>query len=83
MKFVKMNNSNNNQLILVTGGSGFTASHCIIALLNAGFKVRAALRNLKKSEDVEAMIFTLTWDLKICRIFLMRLRRRSDILHRN
>ncbi len=51
-----MNNSNNNQLVLVTGGSGFIATYCIIELLNAGFRVRATLRNLKRADEVKAML---------------------------
>ncbi|GAA4163077.1 aldehyde reductase [Chryseobacterium ginsenosidimutans] len=42
--------------VLVTGGSGFIASYCIIALLNNGYKVRATLRSLKKSELVKQML---------------------------
>ncbi|SFM83809.1 dihydroflavonol-4-reductase [Chitinophaga sp. YR627] len=51
-----MENSNNNKLVLVTGGSGFIASYCMIALLHAGFKVRASLRSLKKADEVKAML---------------------------
>jgi dihydroflavonol-4-reductase len=43
-------------LVLVTGGSGFIASYCIIELLNAGYRVRATLRNLKKTDEVKAML---------------------------
>ncbi|QEL22794.1 aldehyde reductase [Bosea sp. F3-2] len=32
-------------LVLVTGGSGFVAGHCILKLLAAGFDVRATLRS--------------------------------------
>lgn len=28
------------ELVLVTGGSGFIAQHCILALLRAGYRVR-------------------------------------------
>lgn len=31
-------------MVLVTGGSGFLAGHCILSLLNAGYAVRATLR---------------------------------------
>ncbi|WP_197933071.1 NAD-dependent epimerase/dehydratase family protein [Spirosoma aureum] len=39
----------NKQTVLVTGGSGFIASYCIMALLREGYKVKATLRSLKKS----------------------------------
>ena len=32
-------------LVLVTGGSGFLAGHCILALLQAGYDIRATLRS--------------------------------------
>ncbi|KUJ13142.1 putative NAD dependent epimerase/dehydratase [Mollisia scopiformis] len=40
-------------LVLVTGGSGFIGSYCIIALLNAGYRVRATIRSLSKSSAVK------------------------------
>lgn len=46
----------NKETVLVTGGSGFIASYCIITLLNNGFKVKASLRSLKKSELVKEML---------------------------
>jgi dihydroflavonol-4-reductase len=39
-------------LVLVTGGSGFVGSFCIIALLNAGYRVRATVRSLSKVSAV-------------------------------
>jgi nucleoside-diphosphate-sugar epimerase len=42
--------------ILVTGGSGFIGSHCILQLLAAGYRVRATLRNLNREGDVRAML---------------------------
>jgi nucleoside-diphosphate-sugar epimerase len=42
--------------ILVTGGSGFVGSHCILQLLAAGHEVRTTLRNLKREGDVRAML---------------------------
>ncbi|WP_310219661.1 SDR family oxidoreductase [Chitinophaga ginsengisegetis] len=49
-------NSNNEKLVLVTGGSGFIAVHCILQLLNAGFMVRATLRSLSRESDVRLML---------------------------
>jgi nucleoside-diphosphate-sugar epimerase len=42
--------------ILVTGGSGFIASHCILQLLAAGQQVRTTVRSLKREGDVRAML---------------------------
>lgn len=38
--------------VLVTGGSGFVASHLILQLLNAGYTVRTTVRNLFREEEV-------------------------------
>jgi nucleoside-diphosphate-sugar epimerase len=42
--------------VLVTGGSGFIASHTILQLLAAGYKVRTTVRNLSREGDVRAML---------------------------
>src|SRR5579863_7959125 len=42
--------------VLVTGGSGFIGSHCILALLAAGHEVRTTVRNLNREDDVRAML---------------------------
>jgi nucleoside-diphosphate-sugar epimerase len=42
--------------ILVTGGSGFIGSHCILQLLSAGYQVRTTVRSLKREDDVRAML---------------------------
>jgi nucleoside-diphosphate-sugar epimerase len=42
--------------ILVTGGSGFIGSHCILQLLAAGHQVRTTVRNLQREGDVRAML---------------------------
>jgi nucleoside-diphosphate-sugar epimerase len=42
--------------ILVTGGSGFIGSHCILQLLAAGHRVRTTVRSLKREGDVRAML---------------------------
>jgi nucleoside-diphosphate-sugar epimerase len=44
------------QTVLVTGGSGFIGSHCILQLLAAGYQVRTTIRNLKREADVRAML---------------------------
>jgi nucleoside-diphosphate-sugar epimerase len=42
--------------VLVTGGSGFIGSHCILQLLAAGHEVRTSVRNLKREPEVRAML---------------------------
>ena len=45
-----------NELVLVTGGSGFVAVHCILRLLGEGYRVRTTVRSLKREADVRAML---------------------------
>src|ERR1700743_3288131 len=49
-------NSNTEKLVLVTGGAGFIAVHCMLQLLNEGYTVRATLRSLGREENVRAML---------------------------
>lgn len=44
------------ELVLVTGGSGFVAVHCIVALLRQGYRVRTTLRSLKRRDEVLGML---------------------------
>jgi nucleoside-diphosphate-sugar epimerase len=43
-------------LVLVTGGSGFVGSYCILQLLAEGHTVRTTVRNLKREPEVRAML---------------------------
>jgi nucleoside-diphosphate-sugar epimerase len=42
--------------VLVTGGSGFIGSHCILQLLEAGHSVRTTVRSARREADVRAML---------------------------
>jgi len=42
--------------VLVTGGSGFIGSHCILQLLAAGHQVRTTVRDLKREPEVRALL---------------------------
>jgi len=44
--------------VLVTGGTGFIAQHCIVALLNAGYDVKTTLRTPKRQDEVMASLRT-------------------------
>lgn len=44
--------------VLVAGGSGFIASHTILQLLTAGHQVRTTVRNLRRENDVRALLKT-------------------------
>jgi nucleoside-diphosphate-sugar epimerase len=43
-------------VILVTGGSGFIGSHCILQLLDGGHTIRTTVRSLEREADVRAML---------------------------
>lgn len=42
--------------VLVTGGSGFLAGHCITQLLGAGYQVRTSVRNLDRTSMLRAVL---------------------------
>jgi len=44
------------QRVLVTGGSGFIAGHCILQLLADGYLVRATVRSLRHEPEVRATL---------------------------
>lgn len=44
----------NEHCVLVTGGTGFIAQHCILALLREGYQVRTTLRSPEREAEVRA-----------------------------
>jgi nucleoside-diphosphate-sugar epimerase len=38
--------------VLVTGGTGFVGTHCIVELLKRGYAVRTTIRRMEKKSDV-------------------------------
>src|SRR5512147_1341273 len=44
------------QLVLVTGGSGFIGAHCIKRLHEDGFRVRTTVRSLSREDEVRGMV---------------------------
>ena len=46
------------ELVLVTGGSGFIGAHCILRLLAAAYRVRTTVRDLTREAMVRAMLKT-------------------------
>ena len=44
------------ELVLVTGGSGFIAQHCMLKLFEAGYRVRTSVRSLQREAEVRATL---------------------------
>jgi dihydroflavonol-4-reductase len=51
-----MADSREKQLVLVTGGSGFIATWCIVKCLSANYRVRTTVRSLRRENDVRKML---------------------------
>lgn len=45
--------------VLVTGGSGHVASHCVVKLLNAGHDVRTTVRSKSKANNLNELLSRL------------------------
>jgi dihydroflavonol-4-reductase len=44
------------EIVLVTGGSGFLGSWCLVELLKRGYRVRTTVRDLSREPEVRAML---------------------------
>ncbi len=53
---MKMSTINSHKRVLVTGGSGFVAIHCIAQLQQQGYQVRTTLRSIDKKQEVLNML---------------------------
>ena len=51
-----MENEMTDQLILLTGISGFIAKHCAVELLRAGYRVRGTVRDMARADKVRATL---------------------------
>ena len=51
-----MTNAKKEELVLVTGGTGFVGIHCILQLLQAGYTVRTTIRSLARKLEVLEML---------------------------
>jgi dihydroflavonol-4-reductase len=44
--------SKKGEMVLVTGGSGFIGTHCILQLLEKGYRVHTTIRNINRADEV-------------------------------
>jgi nucleoside-diphosphate-sugar epimerase len=51
-----MTESKTEKQVLVTGGTGFVGVHCILQLLEKGYRVKTTLRSLKRKDEVLEML---------------------------
>jgi dihydroflavonol-4-reductase len=51
-----MTNAKKEELVLVTGGTGFVGIHCILQLLQTGYAVRTTIRSLARKQEVLEML---------------------------
>ena len=61
--------------VLVTGGSGFIALHCIAELLKQNYSVRTSLRSInRKNEIIESLskVVDINDNLEFCKLDLLK-----------
>jgi dihydroflavonol-4-reductase len=51
-----MTNPNIEKCVLVTGGSGFVGVHCILQLLQKGYRVKTTIRSLNRKDEIMQML---------------------------
>lgn len=59
------------QTVLVTGGTGFIAQHCILALLKRGYQVRTTVRSLTREAEVRQHLLQGGIDAKASLTFVV------------
>ncbi|GAB4034401.1 SDR family oxidoreductase [Spirosoma gilvum] len=51
-----MTTTDKQEIVLVTGGTGFVGVHCILQLLQKGYHVKTTVRSLKRKDEVVKML---------------------------